>query len=160
MKKLIYLILTTFYSYSTIASEIPKNYLSKLYHESITNLSIKEEKCSGKKRVLSPKIFDGLTISLEQMNTILKYKNASAFITCVNPELLQFYRASTLLNISYPDPQLKNGDELISFHDLRKLKLELEFNNIDVLLRNRINKLEELNKPFNLISSFEAISNN
>ncbi len=160
MKVLIYIFFFTTYSYSAIASDLPKSYLLKLYNESISNLSTKESECSGKTNVLNKDTFKDISITSEELKVILIYKNASAFTNCVNDELLQFYRASTLLRVSYPDPQLKSGDELISFHDLKELESKLEFNNIDVLLRNKVNKISELNTPFNIVTSFEVLSVN
>lgn len=160
MKSITYLGIAVLMSCQAVSSELPESYFLNSYHESLSNLSFKEEECSNKTRVLSEKTFHGLNLTQSELNIILKYKNTNAFVSCSNDARLQYYKAATLLRIYNKSSSgtLNASDELISFHDVRLLELEHKYKKIDIKLRHIIDKIKSLNEPFNLIESFDATS--
>ena len=124
-------------------------------------MATKEEMCSDKARVLNKDIFKGINVSSEDISVILEYKDMKAFIVCSNKERLGYYKASILLRLSstnYTDA-LNSSDELISLHEFWLIKSKAKYDKIASGLRKEIDLIKDLDKPFNLITSYELLTN-
>ena len=150
-----------FLSFPVASNEMPISYFFTDYNKKIANLAAKEVVCSDKTRVLNKNIFKGIKISSEDISVILEYKDMNAFISCSNNERLEYYKASILLRLSSTNHTnvLNSSDELISLHEFWLLKSKDKYEKIDSGLRKEIDLIKELDKPFNLITSYEILTN-
>ena len=158
MRPTLYLSLATLISCNAYSVQIEERNFLNLYHESLSTLSVKEEECTNKTNILVSNTFDKLNLTQEQINIVLRYKNTNAFVFCSNDARLQYYRAALLLR-TYSDKFTKTvdaSDELISYHDIKLIELDKKYISINQNIRFKIDKIETLNKPFNLIESFDS----
>lgn len=147
-------------SFPAVSNNIPSSDLFINYNEKVANLAAKELMCSGKSRVLNKNIFNGITLTSEEVNVILEYKDTNAFILCSNYERLEYYKASVLLRLTSPEhaDSLNSSDELISYHDIWLLKSKREYEKINSDIRKKIDAIKALDKPFNIIASHEVLT--
>jgi len=150
-----------FLSFPAISNEIPLSTFFNDFNQKIANLAAQEKMCSNKTRVLNKDIFQDIKVSPEEISVILEYKDMNAFISCSNDKRLEYYKASILLRLSsnnYTDA-LNSSDELISLHEFWLLKAKVKYEKIDPEVRKLIDAIEELDKPFNLVTSHEVLTN-
>jgi hypothetical protein len=158
MRPILYLSLVILISCKAYPEQLEERDFLNLYHESLATLSVKEEECTNKANILADNTFKKLNLTQEQINIVLRYKNTNAFVSCSNGARLQYYKASLLLR-AYSDKFTKTvdvSDELISYHDIRLIELDKKYKDINQNIRFEIDKIETLNKPFNLLESFDA----
>ncbi len=143
-----------------ISNEIPVNMFFTEFNQKIANLAEQEKICSNKARVLNKDTFQNIKITPKEIQVILEYKDLNAFISCSNEKRLEYYKASVLLRLSsnvYADT-LDSSDELISTHEFWLLKAKKEYETIAPEIRKKLDAIKELDKPFNLITSYEVLS--
>jgi len=143
------------------SNEIPISYFFTDYNKKIVNLAAQEEICSDKTRVLNKNIFKDIKVSSEDISVILEYKDMNAFILCSKNERLEYYKSSILLRLSsssYTDA-LNSSDELISLHEFWLLRSKAKYDKIDSGIRKKIDLIKDLDKPFNLITTYEILTN-
>jgi len=159
MTRTLLLLIALFFSSSSLSFDLSEKKLLMLYHESIENVSNKEKQCSNQSRVLDSDIFTFYNLSKENIKIILKYKNVNAFLKCTKDARYNYYRISSLLRlVSVKSANMLDvSDNLITAHDLSEIKFRLAYEKALPMIRTEIDKIKDLDIPFNLIETYENI---
>ncbi len=133
------------------------------FNRSLVNLTNREKYCKESATILPANTFQGLNISPAEKKTALRYYYLKASADCSDTALRDYLVSSGILTaMLYPvDPDrastLQESQELILDTQVRLLEVGIEYERLDEGLRESLEKIDDLEKPFKLIESSDAL---
>ncbi|REL26454.1 hypothetical protein DXX93_07575 [Thalassotalea euphylliae] len=141
--------------------ENSESLILRSYSESLAELENSEEQCEKQATVLPKNLFSGINLSKKEMEAVLLYKQHETFIHCTMAERYKYFMSASLLRAKKPKSakMVDASNNINSYYFLRLLETEVEYKKIEQSKRDKIDKLEPLKSPFDLMSSLDVIVN-
>jgi len=124
-------------------------------------LEVRTSECDGMRETLPPELFSNISASDDELRTSLAYLSIRADNQCVKHEAAQFVVAALLLEGQFD----RNGGTAphapMTTLIMESLQTEIErltqYRQVSADLRRELERIDRLNKPFNLIETARGL---
>jgi len=133
------------------------------YHQGIATYGKFVEKCDEKKAPILPgNLFDGFKFTEQEMQTVFNYFRSKAYAKCTMKGLNNYLLHATVLkvktNTEHATKMIAASDELVTYSYVSYVKDEMKYKALSKIVRDKVEKLPELQKLFNAMESYENLS--
>ncbi len=131
------------------------NYAQTLFNESVAYVDEVEEKCYADLSALPDDVFEDVNITNDETRIVLQYFYTKNLTDCTAPSVKNFLvSASTLSALdSKRSEDIRESIELVIHTNLSKLKAEFEYIQLSDSLKNQLDSIDVLQRPFDLMAS-------
>lgn len=142
-------------SISTAFADPLVDYAQTRFNESVAYVNESEEKCYADLNVLPDDVFEDVNITNDEIRITLQYFYTKSLTDCTAPSVKDFLvSASTLSALdSERSEDIKESTELVIHTNLSKLKAEFEYIQLPASLKDQLNSIDALRRPFDLMTS-------
>lgn len=129
------------------------------FNQAIVKVDELEQKCYADLPVLAPDVFNEVSLDTEQARTVLSYFYYRALASCTEAAVSNFVLKAAVLSELSPSEreEIKDGSSLIIQPHVAVLEHEAQYIKLPPEIRIRLDRIEALRQPFDLIMSGDAL---
>ena len=129
------------------------------FTNSLVNLAEREKKCSNVSTVLPSKALHATGLNNEQLRVALRYFYLKNNIVCTKTAVSEFVITLSVLNQVEIEQGMPTtpGASLPLTNWIYMLEAKQNFNKLPAKLKSELQKVDELNKPFDVMKSLEVL---
>lgn len=129
------------------------------FNQAIVSVDNVEAQCYADRATLSPNVFDGLKLNAAQTRTVLSYFYYRTLTDCTETAVSNFLLKAAVLSSLNPEiaSDISESNALITQPHVSLVKREVEYMQFSTELRTRLENIEALKTPFDLMSSSELL---
>ena len=121
-------------------------------------LDEKTQLCKSKERDIELSAVKALHYPPEEVKNALGYFYMREYLSCIQPELGRFYTALEAIRALDPGTESRDVSRLFSYEQARYYEYKATYQRFSSEHREKLESLEELQQPFNLLSAVRSLS--